>query len=383
MHILFPGRHHLNTQFQFDYLLEEIEEALHGGQPVESVIFPITSANHSQTRRNPLPLFQRAMALHDFASELPVPGFIFPIDDVGVLDNFAAYVLKRIRSQSGNRFHLTPANTRVLCSTPSVISMYRGEGFEILPAELVSEESESEEYRAVLPWELLEEMVGSSTGDAVFEELAHPSTKRLWRDYGLKEKVRMLFQDGLLGDDGDLTETRDYNSYVRQMDENIDFKYMETRPHLKEGRIGDIGCAVGSWIKKVAEEPEFRESDFYGIEVSRRLLEICEHRKSLGEFANPNVFFSRRNAVLDCVFPVNSMQTIHTSSLTHEIFSYVSLPDDASLEGESLALSLGEEQLRAFIQNRYAELDDGGVWVNRDVVGPEDGSRDVLLEHFK
>src|SRR5690606_19388060 len=107
----------------------------------------------------------------------------------------------------------------------------------------------------------------------------------------------------------------------------------------------------------------FRESDFYGIEVARQLFDICQQRKHNGEFKNPFVFFSQRNAVTGLVFDRNSMNTIHTSSLTHEIESYCRRAD-----------------LLSFIQNRYDELASGGVWVNRDVVGPENKDELVLMK---
>jgi hypothetical protein len=56
------------------------------------------------------------------------------------------------------------------------------------------------------------------------------------------------------------------------------------------------------------------------------------------------------------------MNTIHTSSLTHEIESYGSRAD-----------------LLAFIRNRYEELAPGGVWINRDVVGPYNKEKIVLM----
>jgi hypothetical protein len=56
------------------------------------------------------------------------------------------------------------------------------------------------------------------------------------------------------------------------------------------------------------------------------------------------------------------MNTIHTSSLTHEIESYGDRND-----------------LLQFIKNRYEELAPGGVWVNRDVVAPFDKQKEILL----
>ena len=60
----------------------------------------------------------------------------------------------------------------------------------------------------------------------------------------LGDKVQMLFRDKIISDDGDITTTRDYNTYVRQMDEIALLKYQETSPYIHPGRIGDIGCAV-------------------------------------------------------------------------------------------------------------------------------------------
>jgi len=146
------------------------------------------------------------------------------------------------------------------------------------------------------------------------------------------------------------------------MDEIAEMKYNDTANYIKPGRIGDIGCAVGSWIKLACQDPRLRESDFYGIEVSRHLFDICQQRKNNGEFQNPFVFFSQKNAVTGLVFDKGSMNTIFTSSLTHEIESYGS-----------------REDLIRFIRNRYDELVIGGVWINRDVVGPENKEQTVYM----
>src|SRR5579871_1935341 len=56
------------------------------------------------------------------------------------------------------------------------------------------------------------------------------------------------------------------------------------------------------------------------------------------------------------------MNNIHTSSLTHEIESYGSRKD-----------------LLQFIKNRYDELVPNGVWINRDVVGPNEKDKEVYM----
>lgn len=372
MHLLFPGRHHLLTTFQFQYLRDLITNGLHTRRDihekplpegkVDAVIFAVTSANHSNTRRNPLAFYLRSLAMHEFSRELGAPAFIYGVDDVGTLPSFASYTLKRVRHESEGMFDLQPENCVVVCSTP-VLEMYEQLGFRILPAELVDRKTWS--HTALLPWDLVERIATLPAWNNDEETMAniHPASRDLYEKYRLDEKVRLLFRDRMISDDGDITTTRDYNTYVRQMDEIAELKYTETAPFIRPGRIGDIGCAVGSWIKLACRDEKFRESDFYGIEVARHLFDVCHQRKHNGEFVNPFVFFAQRNAVTGLVFDANSMNTIHTSSLTHEIESYGS-----------------RSELLQFIANRLDELTSGGVWINRDVVGPEHKDRVVLMK---
>ncbi|HPO50302.1 MAG TPA: transferase, partial [Spirochaetota bacterium] len=374
MHILFPGRHHLLTDFQFKYIYTLLEtnlfeckdingDNIDGKQKITDIIFAVTSSNHSNTRRNPLPFYLRAMALHDFCDEFNIPVYVVGIDDVGKIDNFAEYTIKKVEHELDNRFDLTPKNTLVICSTP-VLESYQKMGFNILPAELIDKKNYA--YQTELPWEIVEKIAYNKSdwkNDKSIIEKIHPSSYLIWKTYNFGEKAKLLFSDSMIGDDGDLTETRDYNSYVRQMDEIAQLKYNETAPFIKKGRIGDIGCAVGSWIKLACGEDKFHESDFYGIEVTRALYDLCIQRKNNKEFDNPNVFFSQKNAVTGLVFQPNSMNTIHTSSLTHEIESYG-----------------GREDLLKFIKNRYKELATNGVWINRDVVGPENKEEYVYMK---
>ncbi len=375
MHLLFPGRHQLLTNFQFNYL-HRIAQAGLGGETdangtafgtnmpsLESVIFAVTSANHSHTRRNPLAFHLRAIQIEGFAADLPVPAYIFGIDEVGVLDNFAAYTLKRLKHESDGQFDLTPHNTVVVCST-LVMEMYETLGFRVLAAELA--DRKTQQFATELPWDLVERIARNEDNwltDSYVLERMHPASVEVWRKYRLGYRVRMLFRDRIISDDGDITATRDYNSYVRQMDEIAELKFRATAPFIRPGRIGDIGCAVGSWIKLACEEPLLRESDFYGIEVVRHLYDLCQQRKHNGEFANPFVFFAQKNAVTGLVFERASMHTIHTSSLTHEIESYGS-----------------RDELLAFIRNRHEELAPGGLWINRDVVGPDNPDETVYME---
>jgi hypothetical protein len=371
MYLLIPGRHHLLTTFQFKYLFKILNAqttaiAADGSmelfnEPIEGLVFAVTSANHSGTKRNPVPFHLRAMMIEDFCRNLNIKTWVFGIDDVGVLPDFASYTLQSIAHQSDFTLQLTPQNTALVCST-HVMEMYQKKGFKVLPAELATIDPQT--FHALLPWEYVEKIAATSDwrADTEIIEGMHSASYKLWSIYGLGEKVKAVLNDPIIGDDGDITESRDYGTYVKQMDEIAHLKYQETAAYLKPGKIGDIGCAVGSWIKLAAQDQRLNESEFYGIEVTRKLYDICSQRKHNGEFANPSVFFAMKNAVTNLVFQANSMDTIHTSSLTHEIESYGNRGD-----------------LLDFIANRYNELKLGGVWVNRDVVGPENGNKEVFM----
>src|SRR5262245_10156023 len=135
MFLLIPGRHQLLTSFQFQYLQTILQEGLSHQkdvdgkkittqEKVDAIIFAVTSSNHSNTRRNPLPFYLRAISIEAFANDLKVPTYIYGIDDVGYLPNFASYTLKRIKHDSELQFNLVPGNTLVICST-IVMKMYQ------------------------------------------------------------------------------------------------------------------------------------------------------------------------------------------------------------------------------------------------------------------
>jgi hypothetical protein len=98
------------------------------GTKVKNLIFPITSANHSGTRRNPLTYTQRAILLDRFGQQLKssaqVQSFPYPIDDIPHSEHFADYILKKVENESHGRFTLTPENTVVMSSTPNVIKQF-------------------------------------------------------------------------------------------------------------------------------------------------------------------------------------------------------------------------------------------------------------------
>lgn len=376
-YLLFPGRHHLLTAFQAECLRQatttrpsELRDVngrqLALAEPIQTIIWTVTSANHFNTRRNPLPAYRRAAAIEAFSSQLDAESLVYMIDDIGRSPRFAEYVLKKIEVESYGRCLLTPDNTVVGCSTPDVIKLYERLGFRILPFELVDRKTGA--MRAETPWELLMHLVDAGrTGrdwrkDEHFLTKVTPASQQMFLKYNFGDLVIGLHQDALLTDDGDITETRDYNTYVRSFDQGADRKYGLIRGLVAPGRVVDIGCCTGSILREMTHDDSLRESDFYGIEVARPLYTECLHRKELGAFANDNVFFYQRDFAAGAVFPPNSVNTFTTFSLTHEIESYQ-----------------GRSQLEHFMRLLFDQLAHGGRWINVDVIGPPNRRETICM----
>ncbi len=342
------------TKFQFDYLQNIVEEGI-DGQQIDTVIFAITSANHENTRRNPVPLYLRTLAIDKFSKGLSCKVKIYPINDVKHTSMFADYMLRQIFYQWGKE--ITSHNTVLACSTPSVISMFRDLDFKNIPVELLDAEKDS--YQSLRPYEVVDLLV--KAGDrwedpsAEWRKYASEATQEVYHEYDLGNSVIELFKDALLSGDADITDTRDYLSYASGMDSVIDMKFNDIKPFVKEGKIVDVGCSTGSLIKLLAKE--FHESDIIGIEAARKFY---EHAKSQ-EYESPLVFFYRRN-ITDQNFKENSINTFIYSSVMHELYSYI-----------------GEEMLAKIIGDAHSQLVDGGRLVIRDVVGPNNPDKIIYM----
>ena len=354
-----PGRHHLVTAFQAAYLADLLAGSVDDadGRRVECapdacVVWALTSATHSGTRRNPVPAHRREAMIEAVTTQAGLPSLVVPVPDVPPSPRFAHTVLATAELVLGAP--LTPAETVVACSTPEVAAMYAREGFRIATAE---EGAPGDPDR---PWVVLERMVAA---DPTWRDLAHPAAVAFYERYRLDEHVRLVHTDPTVQDDGDLTGTRDYATYTAAFDDASDRKWAQVAPHVRPGRVVDLGCAAGGLLERAARDPRLAESDLYGVDVSRHLVAEAEHRRAQGVFANPNVFFAQRNLLLGPVFPERSVDTTTTVALTHEISSY----------------GRGRADLELLAQRIFQHTRPGGVWINSDVLGPADPDRVVDL----
>ncbi|SNU01311.1 Methyltransferase domain-containing protein [Ruaniaceae bacterium KH17] len=354
-YILFPGRHHLVTRFQVARL-----QQLLAAHPGAEVIWAITSANHGGTQRNPIPGTRRLGLIEAVAAVEELPSRTFLIANRQPKPDFAHYVIEEIRTQSGGAVTMTPTTTIVACSTPAVIADYERLGYTIDTFELGATPDGEDLPR---PWDLVERVIAVGLEDPSVIQAIHPAALAHYRRYGLAETIRQVYADPLIdSDDGDITITRDYASYRAAFEDNAWRKVGEFAHLVRPGRIVDVGCATGQTIKLLSERPALFESDFYGVEVARPLYEICLQRAAIGEFGDANVFFHQRNIMQTTLFEPNSLDTVITMALTHEIYSY-----------------LGPVALEEFCERVFTMLRPGGVWINFDVVGPDGGDEPVLV----
>jgi len=352
-YILIPGRHHLITRFQVSYLRSLIEQ-----HPQAEIIWAVTSADHTGTQRNPILGARRLGLIEAVMAAEQLAGEVYLIGNKRERPDFAHYLIEEIRTQSGGRIDMKPDNALIACSTDAVIEQYQNLGFEVATVE--------KETHAPLPWDVVTRIIAVGDGwgdDQEISELMHPVCKELYRRYQIAELIQTIYADPLVGsDDGDITATRDYVSYRAAFEDNAWRKVNDFAEFVQPGKIVDVGCATGQTIKLLGERPELFESDFYGVEVARPLYEICQQRKTNGEFGDTNVYFYQRNIMQSELFEPNSMSTVITMALTHEVESY-----------------LGHDELVKFIDRTYEMLAPGGVYINYDVVGPDDREKEVYF----
>ncbi|OYX37808.1 hypothetical protein B7Z00_02840 [Candidatus Saccharibacteria bacterium 32-50-10] len=352
-YVLIPGRHHLVTRFQAAYLKNLLAQ-----YPDAEVVWAVTSADHTGTQRNPIAGARRLGMIEAVAAVEQLPSQVYLISNVRYRSNFAHYLIEEIRTQTSGRVDMRPDNTIVACSTDAVIAQYESLGFGIATVE--------QESRAEMPWDVVRRIIARGpewSADPTITEAMHPVCKTLYERYAVAELVQTIYADPLIGsDDGDITLSRDYTSYRAAFEDNAWRKVNDFADYVLPGKILDVGCATGQTIKLLGERPELFESDFYGVEAARPLYEICQQRKTNGEFGDTNVYFYQRNIMQSELFKPASLTTVITMALTHEVESY-----------------LGHDALHQFIARAHDMLAPGGVYINYDVVGPDDRTKEVYF----
>lgn len=356
-YLLIPGRHQAITKFQ----IEQLRSLLNHSDVDRNaqIIWAVTSANHGGTQRNPISGSRRVGMIEAVSAVEKLPSQVYRIANMTEKPNFAHYVLEAIRLGSRGRVHLESGNTLIVCSTAEVAKQYIDLGFPVNTAEF------DETFTNQLgprPWDVVEELIKSGPqwrSSAIVQDQLSAACFEYYERYGLGDDIVEIFEDPLIdSDDGDITTTRDYAVYRQAFEDGAVRKVADFIDYVQPGRILDVGCATGETIKLLTKRSELFESDFYGVEAARPLYQICEQRKDVGEFGNANTFFYQRNIMRSSLFPHNSLDTIITMALTHEIESY-----------------LGRDELIRFLKRMYDITAPGGVYINYDVVAPHNKDR--------
>lgn len=343
-YLLFPGRHHVLTRFQGEFLERFADR---------TVVWAVTSANHQTTKRNPVGFDRHEAAIERFSVDTGIRSLVVGVVDTPPTDEFAEVTVKAIEAGTDDLVRLTPENTVVACSTPEVSKLYEQLGFAVVGVEPEG---------TARPWDVL---LMIAEGNDQWRDLAHPATVDVFERYALDAHIRRCVNDPVVGDDGGLTTTRDYKTYADAFETAAGRKWQQIKDFVRPGRILDIGCATGATLQLIDGDPRFHESDLIGVEVARHLYAECVHKKEQGLFHNPNVYFYQRNMLGSAVFPPRSIDTTLTLALTHEIWSYAdgSRPDTVQRFADAL----------------FAHTAPGGVWINSDVCGPAEPDRSVVL----
>lgn len=364
-YLLFHGRHVLHTAFQEKALSELVRELQAGeGNEQLEVVFAVTSSNHANSRYNPVPFHYRAIGVDRFAQRVLEPlgasWDIVAIPHMPPTDQFVKRVISYVHAELEHE--ISPENAIVLCSTPPLITQFRELGYDVRTAEF-DESAGTFAHKA--PPQILTEYAQSlatwETDEVLLSELS-PATIALWKTYpAIPQEIVRLWNETLLTEGGDITETRDYGTYTFSMSrsEVIDRKYEDIKEGIVPGVIVDEGCADGALLVRIAQD--FTDSDLIGIEITREYMAQAHERQRRGDFGNSFVFFYQRNLSAP-VFDANSIDTTICNSTTHEIWSYA---------GQ-------DEALRGYLAHKYAQLKPGGSLIIRDVIGPEDGEGEIL-----
>ena len=361
-YLLFAGRHLVNTRFQEEYLFRHVRP------PIDHLVFAITSCNQAGSRYNPIPFHIRAIGVDRFArsiaSVLRVGYSIYGIPHHRSTNDFCELLAKEICEQSDGELDLTPQNTIVLTSTPSLIRRWGALGFFVLPAEARPAGAGEWVLETPTPVEVIRK-IGEEGPAALDSEWVrctlHGASLSLLQDFPqVVETIHALHQEPLLGDSGSITESRDYDTYVRAMGGTIDLKYDEIRDFLLPGRILDEGCADGALLTRIARD--FPDSDLIGVDLSAEMLARARERQRAGQFSGSFVFFRQHNLMkpLPLRYPVD---TVICNSTLHELWSY----------------GRGEADVRQYLRMKRNQLRTGGRLVIRDGVGPPEKDRPVLL----
>lgn len=326
MRALLLGRFHAVTRSQSEWL-ESLKRA-----PVDELICVITSADLSGTRRNPLDVETREAMLRPALERSGKPFHLVRVNDIADSKAWVAHVVEQVRAQAG--VAVAPENTALFSANRDVEQLFRAQGFTIV----------TQEVKGLTPHELVQRIAGGQP----WRDEASPETRAVFDRPALSAKVRDIFRQTLLNDDGELGHFRDFLSYGAQMDASMVQKLEDLLPFVKPGCIVDKGCGTGKLMVELSRL--FPDSRLVGVDLSREFLRLCDENT----YGAQDVALVFGN-VIDRNLEPGSATTVIYSSVMHEVHSYT---------------NYDVTKIDVALRNCFEELAPGGRVLIRDGVSP-------------
>jgi SAM-dependent methyltransferase len=332
---LLLGRFHAVTRAQSDWLAS-LSKA-----PVDRLICVITSANHAATRRNPLDVKTREEMLRPALARSGKPFDIVRVDDIPDSGAWVQHVMKEVGRQTSRP--LNAADTAVYSANRDVDALFKTSGFQVV----------AQEVRGLTPHELVQRVAdGKSWQDEASEE-----TRAVYSRPEIASKLKDIFRQTLLNDDGELGHLRDFLSYGAMMDASLVQKLEDLVPHVKPGCIVDKGCGTGKLLVELSRL--YPQSALVGVDLSREFLRVCDENTYLTD--DVTLVFGN---VIERNVPPGTATTVIYSSVMHEVYSY---------SGYDV------KQIDRALKNAFEELQPGGRVLIRDGISPAPATWRVRL----
>ncbi len=294
--LLLIGRWHGITRDQRNALRRGIDECGAG-----KLVFIITAADQKNTRRHPLSIAERCEVVSCLAEELGREFEIYAVNDISDSTKWVEHICEAVREQSKGNTVLDSGNTILVSANPEVQKWF----------EAISFPSHSAQFDGAMPSDMLHAIRSRKN----WRKLATHSTFRLFNKFGVEKRVRDLFGEVLVTDDGELSTGRDFGVYGSGMDASAKQKFDDILPYVLAGLIGDMGCGTGILMEYLSER--FPSSEIVGVDLSREFQRIAESR----HYPHHNVSVVKGNIVA-VPFANGVVSTLIYSSVVHEIRSY-------------------------------------------------------------
>lgn len=379
--IIYPWRHNIISNYVaskfsdiFQSSSKEISELLDvDWKPLkttwsfEKLIVPITSANHSNTRRNPIRAERRVEALLDFGKTSNIPIYPYMVDDRWKMDNFASYTIMSTNVAAANEWYnepITPENSIIACSNKELIPLYIELWYQVLPLEF---DGENEEYHQKQTWEILKktfDLHKENKKDSMeyAETMMYKSSFEMFKKYDFFEHCYRLHEDKILDDDWNFDNTiRDYRLYEESFKTASPRKYNQIKEYIKPWVVVDIWCAWWWLIACATKDERLDGSTYIGVEMSRTLYDVAVQNMKKVNYPHTHIY--HWNWVDELFVPDNSVDTVISFSTTHEVISYGN-----------------ESSLAIFTDNIHKKLKTWSVRINVDVVWPNEKDKRVIID---